>query len=102
MLRCCGRTLCSERCDENAAEYLIGLFKRRDRALLPPLLDAGLVSDGALAESLGDFYGELLWKEPRTFLKALASRRRSDQRHLARLAGGMDGSGMPDEMLREV
>jgi hypothetical protein len=102
MLKCCGQSVCVERCDENASEYLIGLFKRGDKMLLEPLLDAGLVSDGALSESLGIFYGDLLWKEPRIFLKALASRPRKEQRQLAWLAGGMDGSGMPKRMLREV
>jgi hypothetical protein len=94
--------VCSERCDEDASEYLIGLFKRGDKALLGPLIDAGLVSDGALSASLGVFYGDLLWKEPRTFLKALASRSKEDQRQLASLAGAMDGSGMPREMLAKV
>jgi hypothetical protein len=102
MLRCCGRNTCSERCDENAAEHLIALFERGDKSLLQPLLDAGLVSDGALSESLGVFYADLLWKEPRIFLRALASRPRSEQHSLASLAGSTDGSGMPVKMLREV
>lgn len=102
MLRGCSRSLYSEGCDEGTAEYLIGLYQRGDTALLGPLLDAGLVSDGALSASLGVFFGELLSEEPRTFLRALASRPRREQRRLARLAGGMDGGGMPEEMLRRV
>ena len=102
MLKNCSRSLSSEGCNEDTAEYLIGLYKRGDRALLSPLLDAGLISDGALSESLGSFYGELLWKEPDAFLKALVSRPKKEQHKLASQAAAMDGSGMPKEMLREV
>lgn len=102
MLKGCTRSLYSEGCNEDTAEYLIGLYQRGDKPLLEPLLDAGLVSDGALSESLGSFYGELLSKEPSTFLKALASRPKKEQRQLAWLAGAMDGSGMPEEMLHHV
>jgi hypothetical protein len=102
MLKECNRSLYSEGCSDGTAEYLIGLYNRGDKALLGPLLDAGLVSDGALSTSIGVFLGELLWKEPRTFLNALASRPKREQRRLAGLAGAMDGSGMQKEMLREV
>ena len=102
MLKGCSRSLSSEGCDENTAEYLIGLYKRGDKSLLEPLLDAGLISDGALSASLGVFYGELLLKKPRTFLKALGHRPRKEQRQLAWHAGAMDGSGMPKEMMRQV
>jgi hypothetical protein len=102
MLKGCSRSLYSEGCNEGTAEYLIGLYNQGDKALLDPLLEAGNFSDGALSQSLGSFYGELLWKEPHTFLKALSSRPKKEQRHLAWLAGAMDGSGMPKEMLLEV
>lgn len=101
-LRGCTRSLSSEGCNEDTAEYLIGLYKRGDKALLSPLLDAGLVSDGALSESLGSFYGELLWKEPRELLRALNLRPQKAQHKLAWLAATMDGSGMPKEMLIEA
>src|SRR5215207_8556365 len=67
LLTGCSRSLYSEGCNEDTAEYLIGLYRRGDKSLLASLLDAGLVSDGALSESLGSFYGELLSKEPHTF-----------------------------------
>jgi len=102
MLKGCSRSLKSAGCNEDTAEYLIGLYQRGDKTLLEPLLDAGLVSDGALSASVGVFFGELLSKEPRTFLMALSSRPRKEQRQLAWLAGAMDGSGMPKEMLRQV
>ncbi len=101
-LKGCTRSLSSEGCNEVTAEYLIGLYKRGDKALLSPLLDAGLVSDGALSESLGSFYGELLSKEPRELLKALSSRPQKAQHKLAWLAAIMDGSGMPKEMFVEA
>ncbi len=101
-LRSCSRSLSAEGCNEEASETLIGFYKSGDKTLLKPLLDAGLVSDGALSESLGTFYADVLFQEPRIFLMALASRPKKAQRHLARLAGSTDGSGMPKEMLREV
>jgi hypothetical protein len=52
--------------------------------------------------SLKVLYGELLSKEPHTFLEALSSRPGKEQRRLAWLAGAMDGSGMPKEMLGRV
>jgi hypothetical protein len=102
LLKGCSRSVQAKRCNEDTAEYLIRLYQRGDRSLLGPLLDAGVNSDGALAASLGVFYGELLRKEPVTFLKALISRPRKQQHELAFLAGAMDGSGMSKEMLREV
>ena len=101
-LNSCSRKLSAEGCSEDASETLIGFYKSGERALLKPLLDAGLVSDGALSESLGSFYADVLHQQPRVFLTALASRPKQAQHHLARLAGSMDGSGMPKEMLREV
>ena len=89
-------------CDENTAIYLIRLYQRGDSSLLHPLLDAGRRSDGALSAALADFYSEVLWKSPERFLRALATRPPKEQYDLARLAGGTDGSGMPDKMLEDV
>ena len=89
-------------CNEDTAGYLIGLYDRGDQSLLLPLLDAGLHSDGALTEILGDFYSHVLSKQPRTFLSALRSRPKTRQRHLCWMAGHTDGSGMGTEMLRRV
>lgn len=102
MLRGCTRSRSSEGCNEDTAQYLIDLYKRGDKALLSPLLDAGLVSDGALSQSLGSFYGELLSKEPRELLNGLSPRPQKAQRKLAWLAATMDGSGMPKEMFVEA
>ena len=89
-------------CNEETAWYLIGLYNRGDRSLLKPLLDAGLTSDGALSEMLGDFYANVLWKHPHVFLEALRSRPRKEQKQLAWLAGAIDGSGMSANMLLDV
>ena len=100
-VKSCSRSL-SEGCNEEAAATLIGYYESGDKDLLKPLLDAGLFSDGALSESLGTFYAEVLYHEPRVFLSALNSLPKKAQHQLARLAGSMDGSGMPKEMLRGV
>src|SRR2546421_12838646 len=89
-------------CSEETAEEVIKLYNRGDKTVLKPLLDAGLTSDGALAEILGDFYAELLLKRPLEFLQALTPRPEKEQRQLAWLAGGTDGSGMSPETLHKV
>jgi len=89
-------------CSEDTAGYLIGLYDQGDRALLSPLLNAGPSSDGALAEILGDFYSNVLSKNPRAFLSAIRSRALKQQRHLCWMAGATDGGGMGTKMLRDV
>src|SRR5215471_11757396 len=85
-------------CSEDTAGYLIGLYDHGDHSLLPPLLNAGLHSDGALSEILGDFYSNVLSNKPRAFLSAVRSRPVNQQRHLCWLAGDTDGGGMAPEM----
>lgn len=89
-------------CSEDTAGYLIGLYDRGDHSLLRPLLDAGRSSDGALAEILGDFYSNVLSKNPRAFLASVRSRPPKQQHHLCWMAGATDGSGMGTQMLRDV
>jgi hypothetical protein len=89
-------------CNEDTAGYLIELYKHGDRSLLRPLLDAGRHSDGALSESLGDFYSSVLTTRPRSFLSALSLRPRKQQSHLCWMAGETDGSGMSASTLRKV
>src|SRR5262245_26746800 len=55
-------------CSEEFVANVIELYDRGDHTVLRPLLDAGLSSDGALAEELGWFYSNALSKNPRTFL----------------------------------
>jgi hypothetical protein len=89
-------------CSEDTAGYLIKLYEDGDRPLLKPLLEAGLTSDGALAEILGDFYANVLWKNPREFLEALKLRSKKERQSLCRLAATTDGSGMGGDMLSDV
>jgi len=89
-------------CSEDTAGYLIGLYDHGDRALLRPLLDAGIRSDAALSEMLGDFYSNVLSKNPRTFLSSLRSRSSKQQRHLCWMASNTDGSRMGTDMLDHV
>jgi hypothetical protein len=89
-------------CSEDTAGVLIKLYERGDKALLKPLLEAGLTSDGALAEILGDFYSDVLWKNPREFLELLKLHSKKEQQSLSRLAATTDGSGMAGDMLRDV
>ncbi len=82
MLKGCARNRLYRGCNEDTAEYLIGLYKSGDKSLLDPLVDAGFFSDGALSETLGSFYGELLSERPIELLNALHSRTRKDQEKL--------------------
>lgn|GEM_PF-3582882 len=101
-LRKCTRLTPSNDC-EIVTQQAIRIFKQGDKALLKPLLDLGLKSDGSLSEMLGSFFGEdVLVKTPRLFLSSIARRPRSDQAALSFLAGSMDGSGMPKNMFRDV
>jgi len=89
-------------CSEDTAGYLIGLYDQGDSALLRPLLDAGIHSDGALSEMLGDFYSNVLSKNTRAFLSSLRSRPAKQQGHLCWMAGDTDGSGMGTQTLGNV
>ena len=81
-------------CHEEAVDDAAALYKKGDKALLPRLLDVAPNSDGALAEAIGEFLSELLCDHPITFLRALASRRRSEWKNLSFHAATADGSGM--------
>jgi hypothetical protein len=89
-------------CSEDTARYLIGLYDRGDHSLLRPLLDAGRSSDGALAEIVGDFYSNVLSKNPRGFLASVRSRPPKQQHRLCWMPGVTDGRGMGTQMLRDV
>lgn len=81
-------------CDEMSVARVAELYKRGDTAVLRNLMDVAPHSDGALSESLGEFFSELLCHKPETFLRAVATRPRSEQDHLLFLAATADGSGM--------
>ena len=87
-------------CGDLAADLLIDAYWRGDRnaRVLKALLDAGQGSDAALAEGLGTFYAELLQKQPRVFVQAIASRPARERRDLCEAAGVVDGGGMSDEI----
>jgi hypothetical protein len=89
-------------CSEEFVANVIDLYDRGDYSLLKPLLDAGLSSDGALAEELGDFYSNVLSRNPRRFLASVKSRPAKQKHQLCWMAGATDGSGMGTTMLRNV
>jgi hypothetical protein len=100
--RCAQQRPPIQNCNEDTAAYAISLYDRGDRDLLKPLLHLGLRGDGALAEILGDFYAEVLWRRPALFLNSLRFWARKEQKELAWMAGAADGGGMSDKMLRDV
>ena len=81
-------------CSEDYVDRVAELYKRGDKSVLPKLMDVAPHSDGALSESLGVFFSDLLCRQPRTFLQAVATRPRSEQDNLLFLAAAADGSGM--------
>ena len=83
-------------CDETSAAYLVGLYDRGDHGLLKLLVHAGSFSDGALSEVLADFYGDMLWKRPHSFLEALSSERPKDQQTDCMLASVIEGKQLRD------
>lgn len=96
---------CSTRqpeCDEDTANYLIGLHHRGHRDVLAPLLTAGFHSDGALSELLGPFYGEVLVTEPSGFLAALRQLAAPAQESVCTLAGGADGGGLEPSRFQQA
>jgi hypothetical protein len=101
-LKECAKRLDHDGCSEDTAQYVIGFYERGDHTVLQPLFTSGLTSDGALSEMLGTFFGELLWKDPVSFLHALSTRPRREQPKLSFLAGSTDGSGMPSDWLTDV
>jgi hypothetical protein len=89
-------------CHEDFVANVFNLYDSGDRAVLRPLLDAGLSSDGDLSEELGGFYSRVLSKNPRTFLAGLRTRPLKQRHHLCWMAGAVDGSGMEPAMLIDV
>ena len=102
ILKGCATRPTTLNCNEDTADYLVKLYNRGDRSLFRPLLDAGLTSDGALSELLGDFYSEVLSTKPRMFLRSLRSRPKKQQKFFCSMAGSTDGSGMNDTTLRRT
>ncbi len=86
-------------CDEDTAMFVIALYEDGDPSVLKALLRAGLHSDAALSEVLGDFYADVLIKNTRTFLVNVRVFPPVQQRALCESAGWRDGGGMsPDEL----
>lgn len=81
-------------CSEDSVDRVAELYKQGDTGVLPKLMDVAPHSDGALAESLGVFFSDLLCHQPRTFLRAVATRPRSEQGDLLTMAAVADGGGM--------
>lgn len=89
----CAVKLTTLNCNEGNAEFLIELYKKGDKSLLNPLLDADRNSDGALSEILGVFYADVLVEQTYDFLLALSNRPKSEQAKLVESAVIADGSG---------
>lgn len=89
-------------CNEDTADLLIKLRKQGHKGILRPLLEGWRYSDGALAEILGDFYGESLERNPKEFVTTLTRFPPKDQKGICELAGGGDGGGMSPETERRV
>ncbi len=91
-----------EQCADFVADYLMKLSRRGDFALFKPLFDISEKADGALAQSLGVFYSDMLQEQPEQFLNALSPYPKKKQRDLCSSAGVEDGGGISKERFRKI
>lgn len=89
-------------CNDWSADFLIDLYWHGDRGVLDALLDAQPYGDGAMASGLGNFYAELLQKQPHVFLREISGRPAKKRFGICMAAGSTDGSGMSGSMRRDV
>ena len=101
-LKECANKPYPEQCTDFIADYLMELCRKGDFSLLRPIFDVSKNADGAFAESLGDFYSDMLYEQPEQFLRALSPYPKNKQRDLCASAGAGDGSGMPEEEFRNI
>lgn len=101
-LRGCSRKPRDRDCNDWSADFLIDAYWRGDRGTLKALLDAQPYGDGGMAEGLGAFYSEVLEKQTRVFLRAIARRPARERSALCDAAGLTDGGGLDDPMRRTI
>lgn len=103
-LRSCAKRPRGAGCSDYSSDFLINRYfrMRDDLEVLKVLLDTEPYGDGALSEGLGTFYGEMLEKRPRVFLRAIAGRPAKERRAVCDAAGRADGGGMSEKGLRSV
>lgn len=89
-------------CADLVSDYLMELARRGDGSLLKPLFDISDLADGGFAESLGDFYSEMLEEQAEQFLLALKPYSRQTQWEFCHRAAIADGSGMDEERFHNV
>jgi hypothetical protein len=102
ILNGCTAPASNVRCDEDAGQYLVSLYRRDHRELLPFLLNAGGTRHAPLAELLGSFYSSLITRTPEVFMNGIKPRPPAEQQRLCYMAGAGDGSGMPAKDLEQV
>jgi hypothetical protein len=88
--------------DDGTMELLIRLYEQGHKEFLLPLLRDFNGNNVATSEGLGWFYGDLLEKNPRDFLTALATFPNRKQMDLCYAAGAEDGGGMSPKTERKV
>lgn len=102
VLRRCGTDQPAE-CDEDTVALVIGLYASGHTDVLQALVDAGARKpDGALAESLGTFYFDVLKTNAAALVDRLKSVDQRGQNGACRLAGRTDGSGINSDDLNKV
>jgi len=89
-------------CDGDTAAFVIDLFQRGDETLLRPLFDAGLAGDNPASKVLGNFYVDLITKNPGKYLDGLRTYPPLLQRDICAMAGKGDGSGLTPAQLQTV
>jgi len=88
--------------DDGTMELLTDLYGQGHKEVLRPLMTGFNGNNVATSEGLGTFYGDLLERNPKDFLAAIASLPLRKQRDLCDAAGEEDGGGMSPERERKV
>lgn len=80
---------------EDTLDLIIKIYRQGHPELMETILKTGPRSNAGMAQELGTFFEEDLKSHPKQFVSVLSGFSVSDQKSICRLAGRMDGGGLP-------